>query len=163
MDTRYWNYVLLFVLAGSAISAAPARAQALCTNDRLDEANQAYERGQLLETISKLRPCLDHLDMLEEERKVQVLELLTFSYFYRDEPDSSSQMVRRLVRKVDRGYRAQIGDPQFFRALIKQNKIKWYQKRWVHIGSGIVTSGVITYFLTRPKKLTAKPPEPPGK
>lgn len=153
MDNRIGNYALVLALAGWVISAAPVRAQISCDDDGFGRARDAYEREQLMETIRLLQPCVDQLGMLNDTRKKQVLQLLAFAYFYRDMPDSSSQMVRLLVRKVDRGYRAQLDDPQFFRDLIKKNRIRWYQKRWVQVGSGAAISGIVIYILTRPKPL----------
>ena len=161
MGNRIWNYALVLALAGWAVSASSVRAQVSCDDDRFDRATLAFERGQLIQTIRALQPCVDQLDTLEEDRKVEVLRLLAFVYYDRDEPDSSRQMVRLLVRKVDRGYRAQIGDPQFFRDLIRKNKRKFYEKRWVQLGATAVAGGVVVYWLTRTKTQPLPQPCPP--
>ena len=161
MGNCYWNYALVLALAGWAVSAMPVRAQVLCDDDRFSRASDAYEREQLMEAIRLLQPCLDKLGRLDEARKEAVLKLLAYAYFYRDEPDSSSQMVRLLVRKVDRGYRARKGDPPFFRDLVRQNRIRWYEKRWVGSVAAIVPGVVIGKVLFQREKLTEKPPWPP--
>ncbi len=164
MDTRFWNYALVFALAGSAVSAAQAQTQTPCTDENIGQAVQAYERGHLIETIRKLEPCLDDLDSLEEQKKVEILRLLTFAYFYRDDLNASSQTARLLVREVDRDYRAQTGDPRFFRELIDKHQLKLRQKPWFQAGAvAVVWGGLRLLFsrLNKPGSLTAKPPGPP--
>ncbi len=144
-----WALVPLVVLAQGCLDD-PEQAQ-----NALEEAQRLYRLELFIEVVQKLEPCVP---MLDKPSQAEALRLMAIAHYEAGEPDSSRQWVRQLVRRVDRRYRVDPAeDPLFFQDLVRQLRPKWYQKRWVQVGSGLVLSGVVGYVHFRPQ---VRPPGP---
>jgi len=139
----------MLVIAVMGSIAAPALAQ----NCGMDEAQNHYDNMRLIEAIRLLEDCRrgNRWWYMVKAQKSGALRLLAFAYDARNEPDSSRAAVQQLVSKVDQGYRAAATDPEFFQALVREFRPRWYQKRWVQLGGAAVIGGVIAFALTRPE------------
>ena len=159
--------ILALVLVGCLLPATPGQAQTACDDTLLDEADRLYDLGRFDETVELLNPCLPEpaSNFRRRAQATQALRLMALSYYARREPpDSTRQWVRRLVR-LDRGYRADPEeDPLFFQYLVDALRPpRWYQRRWVQIGGGLVVGAAVGCLVTRCLSKTIDPlPGPPS-
>ena len=164
MTNRWFGLLLVLAPLVCLAPTSAVRAQASCDN-ALQQAQQLFDRQQVIQTIRLLQRCEG---VLEGAQRQVAMRLIALSYFEGDDRDSTRFWVRKLVR--EEGYRAdKLKDPLYIQSLVRDFTPKWHQKRWVRItalGGIAVLGGVLGYVLRGgPDPLPGPPPgfpPPPG-
>lgn len=161
---------MMLVLIGGTLPPVTAPAQTVCDDVRLNDANRLYDLGFFDEVSDTLKTCLPGRLRPGEQRfrrrsqATQALRLMALSSYARREPaDSTAQWIKKLVT-LDRRYRADPEeDPLFFQNLVDDLRPRrFYQKRWVQIGTGVLLGGLVTCALAGcfEKEITPLPGPP---
>ena len=128
----------------------------------LRKAQRKYALGMYPEMVRVLRPCLEK-DLYDNEGTVQAYELLAGARFSKKETAKSKALVGKIFKlkpnyipKPHEHARAFIQFVEFVRPREKKSK-KWL---WLG-GGGLVTVGVISYFVLKNND-DERLPDPPA-
>ena len=170
MRLSFLKAFMMLVLIGCLRPAVTAQAQTACDDVRLNDANRLYDLGFFDEVSDTLQTCLPGRirpggqRFRRRSQATQALRLMALSSYARREPaDSTRQWIKQLVT-LDRRYRADPEeDPLFFQNLVDDLRPRrFYQKRWVQIGTGVLVGGLAVCVLAGcfEKKITPLPGPP---